>query len=342
VNSSKYKVLFRCDAANITGIGTGHLYRCITIAQILKKKYNLKFKDIAFAVQSEKKFKKSITILKKYKFKIVKIKKSSLKINSDQEANFLKKNPSNLIILDRLGKTNLNFYNKIKNSFYKKIIIDDISKYRKYFDLSLNPLNHNVQKFKNSFIGFDYLILPSISSKKNYKRINKKNILIFFGGYDAKNFTLKILKILNLMPFRLNIFLHNTFKKKITRSLKKNNLRFFNTQGYVKALNLANISITAAGIGLFDSIYFNKKIICTPQYKKQEINVTKESIKKVINLIKINDKNYEKKFYNTFLRIYNYQKASLIVNKLQKKLINKKKLDMTMKLIFKLYEKSQY
>ena len=190
MNSLKYKVLFRCDAANIMGIGTGHLYRCIIIAQLLKKKYSLKFKDIAFVVQSENKFKKSLTILKRYKFKVIKIKKGNLKINSSNEANFLKKNSSNLIILDRLGKTNLKFYNKIKNNFNKKIIIDDVSKYRKYFDLSLNPLNHNVQKFKNSFTGFDYLILPTILLKKNYKNINKSNILIFLGGHDEKKFTL--------------------------------------------------------------------------------------------------------------------------------------------------------
>ena len=342
MNSLKYKVLFRCDAANIMGIGTGHLYRCIIIAQLLKKKYSLKFKDIAFVVQSENKFKKSLTILKRYKFKVIKIKKGNLKINSSNEANFLKKNSSNLIILDRLGKTNLKFYNKIKNNFNKKIIIDDVSKYRKYFDLSLNPLNHNVQKFKNSFTGFDYLILPTILLKKNYKNINKSNILIFLGGHDEKKFTLKILKILNLMPFKLNIFIHDNFKNKISEKLKKNKLIFFNSEGYAKALNLANITITAAGIGLFDSIYFNKKIICIPQYKKQEINVRNKSIKKVINLIKISDKKYVEKFYHTFLEIYNDQKKHLAVNKLQKKLINRTKLDKTMKLIFKIYEKSQY
>ena len=58
MNSFKHKVLFRCDAANIPEIGTGHLYRCLTIALLLKKKYNLKYHDIAFVVKSKNEFEK--------------------------------------------------------------------------------------------------------------------------------------------------------------------------------------------------------------------------------------------------------------------------------------------
>ena len=101
MNTLKYKVLFRCDAANISGIGTGHLFRCITIARHIKKKYRLKFKDIGFVVQTSKKFKKSISILKSYNFKIIKIKLNNLKINSMNEAKYLVNNPANLLIFDR-------------------------------------------------------------------------------------------------------------------------------------------------------------------------------------------------------------------------------------------------
>ncbi len=36
MNSFKNKILFRCDAADIPEIGTGHLYRCLTIANFKK------------------------------------------------------------------------------------------------------------------------------------------------------------------------------------------------------------------------------------------------------------------------------------------------------------------
>ena len=44
----RLKILFRCDAANVPEIGTGHLFRCITIARYLKSRFNLKYKDIFF------------------------------------------------------------------------------------------------------------------------------------------------------------------------------------------------------------------------------------------------------------------------------------------------------
>ena len=342
MNSFKYKILIRCDAANILGIGTGHVYRCITIAQLIKKKYKLKHQDIAFVIKTKNKFKQGLSILKSYKFKIIQIENHMLKANSMDEAKYLTQNSSNLLIIDRLGSTNIGFIKKIKNSFNKKIIIDDFSDNRKHFDLSLNPLTHNVKKVKNSNIGFNYLISPSINSKKSYKKINEKNILIFLGGFDSRNFTIKIVKILNLIPFKLNIFIHNSFIKKIKKKISKNKIIFFDSKKYTKILNKVNIVVNAGGIGLFDSIYYNKKIICTPQYKKQEINAKKTPIKKVINLIKMNDKNYVKKFYSIFLKIYKSDNDHLKIKKLQNKVINSKKFKKTMRLIFNLYEKSKY
>ena len=44
----KTKILFRCDLGDINELGSGHFYRCITIARFLKLKFKLKFKDIIF------------------------------------------------------------------------------------------------------------------------------------------------------------------------------------------------------------------------------------------------------------------------------------------------------
>ena len=133
MNSFKHKVLFRCDAADISEIGTGHLFRCLTIAQLLKKKYNLKHQDIAFLVKSRNKFKKTLTILNSHKFKIIEIKNDKLKLNTMSEAKYLLRNSANLLIIDRLGKTSTKFFKKIQNSFRKKVIIDESIKIAKKF-----------------------------------------------------------------------------------------------------------------------------------------------------------------------------------------------------------------
>jgi len=341
VNFFKHKVLFRCDAADIPEIGTGHLYRCLTIARLLKKKFRLKNKDIAFLVKSKNHYKKSLKILSFYKFKVIKIKNSKLKPNSIGEAKYLLKHPSKLLVLDRLGKSNLIFFNLIKNSFKKKVIIDDSSKIRKYFDLSLNPLIQNVSKFRNSCIGFNYLIIPTLFIKKKIK-IVKKNIFLFFGGYDKKNIAISVIKRLNTIPFKLNIFVQTNLRKKIKNISLKNNIFFFNHKNYLTTLRSSNIAITAGGMGLFDALYLNKKIICIPQYNHQEINAKRISIKKAINLIKIEDKNFNNKFNELFLRIYKSKMKEKRLVIIQKKIVDISKLRKTSKLIFNLYEKFKY
>jgi|TARA_B100001964_G_C14245656_1_gene607260 spore coat polysaccharide biosynthesis predicted glycosyltransferase SpsG len=341
VSFFKHKVLFRCDAADIPEIGTGHLYRCLVIAQLLKGKFRLKNKDIAFLVKSKNHYKKSLKILSFYKFKVIKIKDSKLKPNSIEEANYLLKHPSKLLILDRLGKSNLDFFNLIKNSFKKKVIIDDSSKIRRYFDLSLNPLIQNVVKFKNSYIGFNYLILPTLFIKKKF-RVSKNNIFLFFGGYDKKNITINVIKILNTIPYKINMFVQNNLKKKIKEISSKNNIFFFNHKNYLSTIRSSNIAITAGGMGLFDALYLNKKILCIPQYKHQEINAKRVYAKKAINLIKIEDKNFKNKFRKLFLKIYKSKMKEKKLANIQKKIIDLSKLRKTSKLIFSLYEKSKY
>tara|TARA_Y100001970_G_scaffold287597_1_gene412660 strand:+ start:116 stop:1141 length:1026 start_codon:yes stop_codon:yes gene_type:complete len=337
----KHKVLFRCDAANIPELGTGHLYRCITIAKLLKKKFRLKNNKIAFLIKSTKKYKKGIDILKSYKFRIIKISNGNIKPNSSNEIRYFTNNSSNLLIIDRMGKINNNFFNAIKNSFKKKIILDDSSLTRKYFDLSLNPLVHNVPKFKNAHIGFDYHILPSFFFDKKIK-VRRNNIFVLFGGYDKKNLTKRIVKILNFNPNRINIFLHKSFKKNFKNIISKNNLFFFDNHSYLTRLKSSNIAITAGGIGLFDGIFLNKRIICIPQYKHQEINANKIPVKRVINLINTKDKSFAESFIKLFIKMYQSKKKQKKLTSLQKRVVNSKKIKKTLKLIFNLYDKSKY
>jgi spore coat polysaccharide biosynthesis predicted glycosyltransferase SpsG len=71
VNSFKNKILFRCDAADIPEIGTGHLYRCLTIANFKKtfmriydnKIYKKKINAIQHKIINTNKLKKTMTLI---------------------------------------------------------------------------------------------------------------------------------------------------------------------------------------------------------------------------------------------------------------------------------------
>jgi len=130
-------------------------------------------------------------------------------------------------------------------------------------------------------------------------------------------------------------------KEKIKKIYLRKNVLFFNNSNYLKLLQSSNIAIIAGGITLFDSIYFNKRIICIPQYKHQEINAKKIYVKKAINLIKVNDKNFKDLLIKTFVNTYENRKMKQQIKIIQNRIINTAMLKKTFKLIANLYEQSK-
>lgn len=334
-----YKVVFRCDSADIPEIGTGHLYRSIIIAKFLKQKFLLKPDQIVFVIKTKGKYLKNLNILSKYNFKIIRL-NSNIEDYSKEEANFLKKIKANLLIIDRLGKLTKTFYKTIKNNYRKKIIIDDSSINRKFFDLSLNPLIQNVPTFKGSKIGYKYLILNFFNKKNLIVKKNFRNTFIFFGGFDSKNLSSRVINLLNKIDFRLNIFLPSVYRNIIKIDKSKHKIIFFKSEEYFKTLLNSNMVIMAGGISLFDAILNKKKIICIPQYKHQEYNAKKIEKTKAINYISPYDSKFDTKIIKSFLKTYKDDEYFKKINTIQGTIIDIKKVHNTLKLISNIYAKS--
>lgn len=338
-NFLRYKVVFRCDSADIPEIGTGHLYRSIIIAKFLKENFFLKPDQIVFIVKTNGKYLKDLNVLLKHNFKIIRL-NSNIKDYSKEEANFLKKIKANLLIIDRLGKLTKTFYETIKKNYKKKIIIDDSSINRKFFNLSLNPLIQNVPTFKGDKIGYKYLILDNLNKKNLIIKKNLKNIFIFFGGFDSKDLSNKVINLLNKIDFRLNIFLPSVYKGTIKIDRSKHKIIFFKSEQYFKTLLKSNITIMAGGISLFDAILNKKKIICIPQYKHQEYNAKKIEKTKAINYINLSDSKFDEKIIKQFLKIYKNEEYLQKINTIQKTIIDVKMVHNTLRLISDIYDKS--
>lgn len=334
-NFSKNKIIFRCDAANISDLGTGHVFRSINIAHFLKKKFKLKKKQICFLIKFQNKFKVGYNLVKKNGYKIIKL-DQKVSDYSSKEIRILNKYKSNLLIIDRLGKINLKFINKIKNNFKKKIILEDSSINRKKFDLSLNPLIRNIKTVKNSKIGFEYMLLKPNKPLKT-KPSKKNHVLLFFGGFDRKKYSIHVLKILNNLKFKLNIYMPEVYRKHLLDTSTFHKLIFFNNRNYLSKLKISNIIICSGGLGLFDSILINKKIICLPQYEHQKSNAKELSKKKAIHYFARVNKN---KILNTFMKIYDNQIYEKKIKSIHKKIIDIKKLNRNYNLIGKIYEQS--
>ena len=95
-NFSKNKIIFRCDAANISDLGTGHVFRSINIANFLKKKFKIKKKKICFLIKFQNKFKVGHDLIKKNDYKIIKL-DQKISDYSSKEIEVFNKYKSNLL-----------------------------------------------------------------------------------------------------------------------------------------------------------------------------------------------------------------------------------------------------
>ena len=331
MNFLKNRILFRCDAGKVNELGSGHLYRCITIAKYLKKKFKLQNKKIIFIIKDGGKFASAKKILDHYSFRVVKI-KENINNYSLKEFEILSKFKSNLIIIDRLGKINKIFSKKLDKFFLKKIILDDSSKNRKFFDLSLNPLITNVKKFSFSNIGIKYFISPIFFFKPNKKIKIKKGVFLFFGGHDKNNLTNKILQFLSKYN-DLIYYIPVSLKKNIKKSLLKKNMIFFKSKYFYKYMHISKISIISGGMSLYDSIILKKNVICIPQYSHQTKNIKVNNLNKYLNYLYIRDTSFK----NKFLKIFNllYYKKNIVNN--YKLSLSKRHIKNTLKKIERVY-----
>ena len=161
------KIVFRCDGGNVPEIGTGHIYRCQTIANFLKKNLKIKNKEIIFCTKKYNKYKFGYNLLKK-KFNLFKI-KSNKELNLINEINTLCKIKSKLLIVDRLDNFKKKQILQLKKNYNRIILLDSKSKFKNLCDLTLNPLIFKNHLEVNS--GFKYLIFPTkkeiVERKKN-------------------------------------------------------------------------------------------------------------------------------------------------------------------------------
>ena len=308
-----YSCVFRVDAGNIPELGTGHLYRCITIYNYLLQR-GLKKEQLQFVIKSKKNYLLAKKILNKKKIKFISI-DEKIKDFSRKELNFLNSIKSKVIIFDRLSTMNKGFLDKLKLSYKKIVGIDIKKKHNLKLDLYINPLQNNLIQ-KKKLENYKNNILPSIFYKKKNIKKNKLNLFTFFGGYDFKNINKKIESINNIK----NLKLKNDKKK------------------FYLNFNKADIVICSGGLTVFDAIYLNKIIIAIPQYNHQLINLECLNKEKACFLIKV-DKSFERNLHACLQKILSLSlKEKNLIYQIQKNIICYKS---QIKLLNKIYDYSK-
>jgi len=172
----------------------------------------------------------------------------------------------------------------------KKIfVIDDLKKNIHYCDLYLN-YHHNFFRKKDERLlikknvkimkGLNFTLLGNQLSKIK-KNINKKRdkykIFLYMGNVDKNNINLKVLKLLNdnlFFKYKIIIIIGLNNRKKI---LIEKYLKNFKNYRIIKKHNInlntiydkINFTISAAGVTMYEQLYYGFKPIIFPQNNSQ-------------------------------------------------------------------------
>ena len=281
-------VVFRVDSEKSI-LGTGHIHRCLNLAEELRRQ-NFK---ISFLIRKfdghlgrlliKKKFK--VFFLKKKKIKKLflknkKIYKKKIQIEEAKKTlKTIKDTKKNFLIIDHyfLDKT---YESYIKNYFDKIIVIDDLANRKHECDILLdqNFSFRNEKKYKkylssnvNTLFGPSFALVGKTFKKFRNIKIKKKNkinnILLFMGGSDPTNETIKALEGVNLSNLKfkiINIVVGSSYNYvgMLKRKLNKVNFNYkiyIQTTKMAELLRRADLAIISGGF-----ITWEKCVVGTP------------------------------------------------------------------------------
>lgn len=267
------KIIFRVDSS--TQIGSGHLMRCLTLANQLKTKAEIYF--ISRNLVGNLNY-----LIAQNGFKCIELLPANdrnnvlygyekwLTVKQEQDAKevkeILKNLDAELLVVDSYGMDET--WEKTIRPYVKKImVIDDLANRRHDCDILLDQnyyvdMNNRYNGLVNSkcklLLGPTYALLREefyIEKKKQRQRNGRiKNILVFFGGSDLTNETMKTLRALvalNREDITVNVVVgsSNQYKEVVKEFCNKYKWMHYYCQinNMAEMMNQADLAIGAGG-----------------------------------------------------------------------------------------------
>jgi spore coat polysaccharide biosynthesis predicted glycosyltransferase SpsG len=294
------RILFRTSggSAKNTELGTGHIFRCVNLANNLKKH------KIFFLVEDYGGIKK---ILKKKKINEVNYLKPGLHVKQDLEKTIaiIKKNKIDMVIIDKIG-INKKYLQELKKMVFT-VYISDLKKIDFPSHMVVNgfigfPNKIKYNKYDSKcLLGSSYQILPEFITRKKITK-KKYDLIITFGGFDANNIIGRLCTVLPNFLSKLKIViilgpsttktlkmtkLEKSFPKSLTIINFSNNLQ--------KIINQSKFGLCSGGITTYEfaKLKIPFAIIC--QYPHQQLTAKEWEKKQYAINLGNPTKNLEKK-----------------------------------------------
>jgi len=264
------RIIFQINCSK--NYGLGHLFRCIKIANELGKK-----NKIYFLIDTKK---KDILNYLPKKTKKFFFRSKNFLDQKKKIKNILEKLNKPILIIDSY-ETTYNYEKYIYNYTNKLIVIDDTIK-KHYCDVYINQNYLDFKKlnfFKNKLVGTNFSIVKK--NKYALKKVNilsKNRVLVFMGGSDTKNYTIKIFKAVNSVSFQKFKFTfiigtNNQYYNYLMNYNKINNIKFSNImKNFPKLIYDHQFILCSGGSTIWEVLYFNKKPLVINTSDKQSQN----------------------------------------------------------------------
>ena len=281
------KIIFRVDGNS--NLGLGHIFRCIALVEMLKKKY-----DFFILTRTDSELK---VISKHYNLILIPI---SINISDEPEWINEKYSCNEYIIIIDGYKFNSEYQKNLKDKGFGLVFIDDLAEEKIFADILINhsPNLSSKDFLKGSnktkyALGLKYAILRPgfLNITKKLKKLKKINeVFICFGGVDNLDLTNIALEgIIDILSFKkINIVLGASYShKKIFNTIKKRTKDIFiyrniDEKKMIYLMNKCQLAIVPSSTILYE-ICSVKMLVLSGYYVDNQLKInTGFELKKLI------------------------------------------------------------
>ena len=271
----KKKIAIVVNAYN--EIGTGHVYRCLSIAS------KLVFHDVLFLLDEQ--YELGINIVDNYNYPF------KLYDGEDDLLNILKKYSPQMVINDILN-TSREYVTCLKNDGYFVVNFEDLGTGTEVADVVFDALYEHEIGEKNVFTGHKYYILKDEFYFQPQKIISQQvsNILITFGGSDPNNFTEKVIDSILSTSYdgRINVILglgYQGLDELIDKYESNQSIQIYqNVSDISEFMFKADIIFTSAGRTMYEVCSLGVPTICLCQNERELTHVFENDTNGFINM----------------------------------------------------------
>ena len=258
-------------------IGTGHVYRCLSIAS------KLVFHDVLFLIDEQHEL--GINIVDNYNYPY------KLYDGEDDLLNILREYSPQVVINDILN-TSREYISCLKNDGYFVVNFEDLGTGTEVADVVFDALYEHEVGEDNVFTGHKYYILRDEFYFQPQKIIAQavNNILITFGGSDPNNFTENVLDSILSTNYegRINVVVglgYQGLDDLIEKYESNQSIQFYqNVSDISEFMFKADIIFTSAGRTMYEICSLGVPTICLCQNERELTHVFANETNGFINM----------------------------------------------------------